>query len=209
MKVKICGITNLDDALAALEAGADLLGFNFYPSSPRHIFPQVCARLVADLGSYRSQVTLVGVFVDLAADQVLRILNECDLDLAQLAGDETPESLRRLGGRAFKAIRPQTQAEMVELIDRYPARAKPPSYLIDAYRPGKFGGTGELANWSLAASLSLHAPVLLAGGLTPENVAHAIRQVRPWGVDVASGVENTPGRKDIQKIKAFIEAARG
>ncbi len=208
MKIKICGITNIDDALAAVEAGADLLGFNFYPSSPRHIFPQECARLVAGLISYRPQITLVGVFVDSPADQILRILNDCGLDLAQLSGDEPPETLRRLGGRAFKALRPQNQEDMVALIDQYPARSKPPSYLIDAYRPGQYGGTGELAKWSLAASLSLHAPILLAGGLTPENVALAIRQVRPWGVDVASGVESAPGRKDVKKMKDFIQAAR-
>lgn len=213
MKVKICGITNLDDALAALEAGADLLGFNFYSASPRHIFPHECQRLVAALESFRSQVTLVGVFVDTPPDQVLRILNQCKLDLAQLSGDEPPEALKALGGRAFKAIRPSSQANMVELVEAYPGRSKPPAYLIDAYRPGQYGGTGQTANWSLAASLSLHFPLLLAGGLTPANVAQAVKQVRPWGVDVASGVESSSqgsrGRKDAQKMHDFITAARG
>lgn len=208
MQVKICGITVLEDALAAIEAGADLLGFNFYPSSPRHIFPKECARLVAALQSYRSTLSLVGVFVDASVEQIQRIMAECSLDLVQLSGDEPPETLARLGGVAFKALRPPDPLSMAELSQRYPPRSTPPAYLIDSYRLGQFGGTGQTANWSLAASLSIHAPLLLAGGLTPENVAQAVRQVRPWGVDVASGVEKSPGRKDLAKVQRFIHAAK-
>ncbi len=208
MQVKICGITHLEDALAAIEGGADMLGFNFYPSSPRHIFPKECARLAAALQSYRPAVRLVGVFVDASVEQINRIMAECGLDLAQLSGDEPPETLARLGARAFKALRPPDQAGMLELLQKYPPRFEPPAYLIDSYRLGQFGGTGQTANWSLAASLSLHSPLLLAGGLTPENVAQAVRQVRPWGVDVASGVESAPGRKDPIKLQRFLSAAK-
>lgn len=208
MKVKICGITNLDDALTAVDYGADLLGFNFYPPSPRHIFPQDCTQIVSALQRYRSGITLVGVFVNASVEQIRRILIACDLDLAQLSGDEPPETLQRLDGRAFKGLRPVDQNTLIQLIDKYPGRPEPPAYLIDAYRPGQYGGTGETAKWSLAAWLSLHTPLLLAGGLTPDNVGRAVHQVRPWGVDVASGVESSPGCKDEQKMRAFITAAK-
>ncbi len=209
MRVKICGITNLEDALAAIEAGAALLGFNFYPASPRHIFPQECAGITAALASYRASVTLVGVFVNTTSEQISRIMHDCDLDLAQCSGDEPPETLLRLDGRAYKALRPENEQAMLGLLQQYPIRIEPPVYLIDAYRPGQFGGTGQTADWSLAASLSIQTPILLAGGLTSANVAAAVRQVRPWGVDVASGVEKSPGRKDYSKMQTFIQAAQG
>jgi phosphoribosylanthranilate isomerase len=208
MKVKICGITNLDDALAAVDCGADLLGFNFYPPSPRHIFPQDCASIVSGLHRYRSEITLVGVFVNAPVEQIRRIQIACDLDLAQLSGDEPPEALQRLDGRAFKGLRHEDQNALIQLIQQYPERPEPPAYLIDAYRPGQYGGTGHTISWGLAAWVSLHTPLLLAGGLTPDNVARAVHQVRPWGVDVASGVESGPGRKDVQKMRAFITTAK-
>jgi len=208
MKVKICGITTLAGGLAALDAGADLLGFNFYPKSPRYLLPAACADLVNGLRARGCAATLVGVFVNPAQGEVEEILRTCDLDLAQLSGDEPPELLRALGGRAFKALRPAGEAALQDALSAYPLRAAAPAVLIDAYRPGEYGGTGQTADWRLAAGLAARAPLLLAGGLTPANVAEAVRQVRPWGVDVASGVESAPGIKDAARMDAFVRAAK-
>jgi phosphoribosylanthranilate isomerase len=206
--VKICGITSLEDGLAALHGGADLLGFNFYPPSPRCLPPEACAQIVSGLRASGYPFLAVGVFVNLPPDPIERLLERCRLDLAQLSGDEPPQTLAALGERAFKALRAPGAAELQRDLDSYPARTSAPAYLVDAYRPGKFGGTGQLADWCLAATLARRHPVLLAGGLTPENVTAAIRQVHPWGVDVASGVESAPGRKDQAKMTAFILACR-
>lgn len=208
MKVKICGITNLRDALDAIDAGADLLGFNFYPPSPRYIDPQACARLVTGIQDRGLSATSVGVFVNHDVRTISTILDECGLDIAQLSGDEAPEMLVALGERAFKAIRPASQADLVEFQQRYPPREEAPACLVDGYRPGKYGGTGENANWHLARRLAIRSPVLLAGGLNPANVVTAIQQVQPWGVDVASGVERGPGEKDSRKMAAFVNAVR-
>ncbi len=208
MRVKICGLTNLEDALAAIEAGADFLGFNFYAASPRYISPAECASLVAALQRFRPEVGMVGVFVGADPEQIECILDDCSLDFAQLSGNEPPGTMQRLGQHALKALRAADSQTMEKLIQNYPPRSNPPAYLIDAYRPGEYGGTGYTANWRLAASLAIQYPLLLAGGLTPENVADAIRQVRPWGVDVASGVEISPRQKDVVKMQAFIAMAR-
>lgn len=206
MKVKICGITSLEDALAAVEAGADLLGFNFYPPSPRFVSPGVCAEIVAGLRG--TGVTCVGVFVNAPLDEIQAILDACGLDLAQLSGDEPPEVVNALGKRAFKALRPANSSDLEALLRLYPPRGEAPAWLLDAYRPGEYGGTGTPASWELASELARRAPVLLAGGLRPENVAGAVRQVRPWGVDVASGVESSPPHKDVLRMKQFVQAAR-
>lgn len=208
MKVKICGLTHLEDAQAAVAAGADMLGFNFYPASPRYVSPKECARLVAALGGSRSAVSLVGIFVDATIEQIEGIMAECELDLAQLCGNESAEILAGMGQRAVKALRPTSLPALLEMERKYPPRAIPPAYLVDAYQPGLFGGTGQTGDWSLAANLSARAPVLLAGGLTPDNVLSAIRQVKPWGVDVASGVERSPGRKDPLRVARFISIAK-
>lgn len=208
MVVKICGITTLEDALTALAAGAGWLGFNFYPRSPRYLSPEACRLLVEVIRHLYPEATLVGVFVNTPVDDILRILVECQLDLAQLSGDESPEEVRRLGQRAFKAFRPRSQEEMEALFQTYPRRFDPPACLIDAVKSGFYGGSGQVADWSIAAWVAQRAPILLAGGLTPENVAIAIDQVRPWGVDVASGVETAPGRKDKARLEAFLRQAR-
>ena len=220
MKIKICGITNLEDALLAVQAGADLLGFNFYPKSPRYIDPPTCAAICSHLARSDPQIRRVGVFVNLPAKAVLGILDTCGLQLAQLSGDESLSDLNVLTGRAFKAVRLSAdsftlrdgQMDLTEEngLDAYLEARKneAPAALVDASVPGKFGGTGQTADWGLAASLARRAPILLAGGLTPENVAEAVRKVRPWGVDVASGVEAGPGKKDPVKIRAFIQNAR-
>jgi phosphoribosylanthranilate isomerase len=207
MKIKICGITRYEDAQAAVEAGADLLGFNFYAKSPRYISPISAARLIADVRAACSRVLMVGVFVNSSLEEINTITGQCELDLAQLCGDELPETLNALNGVAFKALRPKDKPDLARSLNRYQPRAGSPAYLVDAYCPGAYGGTGQTADWSLARSLAEAYPLLLAGGLTPDNVAEAIHQVQPWGVDVASGVEESPGCKDPARLAAFIKAA--
>lgn len=210
MKVKICGLTNLEDALAAVEAGADMLGFNFYPSSPRYLEPGQCEQITSALRAQRVRALTVGVFVDEPASVIAGILQECGLDLAQLHGDEPPATLEELEGRAFKAIRPRTAAEADTAVRRYAhiPNGSGPALLVDAYRPGRYGGTGAVGDWGLAKTLAADMPILLAGGLTPDNVQAAVAKVRPWGTDVASGVESNPGKKDRSKMEAFVQAVR-
>ena len=214
MIVKICGIKTFEIALAAIEAGADMLGFNFYPPSSRYITPEKCAEIVANLRlhvtTYKLQATSftsVGIFVNQPAGQVREIMEFCNLGLAQLAGDESPEDLAALDGKGFKAVRPSALAEADDLLKQF-GRQQAPALLVDAQVKGAYGGTGETGDWSLARHLAGQAPILLAGGLNPENVAAAVSAVKPWGVDVASGVESSPGVKDPAKISAFISAAR-
>lgn len=213
-KVKVCGITTLADGLAAIAAGADLLGFNFYPPSPRYLPPAQCAEIVAGLRARQPDparaepVVMVGVFVNTPPEAVAEIIDRCGLDLAQFSGDEPAANLATLGNRAFKVLRPGSLAELEEALQMYSLRAEAPAWLIDAFRPGEYGGTGQTADWSLARALARQAPILLAGGLTSANVATAIAQVRPWGVDVASGVEAAPGRKDRARMDTFIKAVQ-
>jgi len=205
VKIKICGITNLEDAVAAIEAGADLLGFNFYRQSVRYVEPEVARSIVEKIRSGVRRPQLIGVFVNSPLREIQSILRAVDLDQAQLHGDEPIEMLRQVNG--FKAIRPQSPAEAEKQAKTY-AVENEPALLLDAHRTGEYGGTGQVGDWSLAATIARQYPILLAGGLTPENVADAIRQVQPWGVDVASGVERAPGRKDAAKMQAFVVNAR-
>jgi phosphoribosylanthranilate isomerase len=207
MIVKICGIKTLEEALAAAECGAGMLGFNFYPPSPRAVATQTCASIVAGLKSRGFSPLTVGVFVNQSPERVRTILQACGLDLAQLSGDEGPERLAALNGIAFKAVRPRTPQEADSLLVEF-ARPQAPALLVDAHLQGAYGGTGRTGDWALARRLAARAPLLLAGGLNPANVAAAIQAVRPWGVDVASGVESSPGVKDPAKISAFISAAK-
>lgn len=209
MKIKICGITNSDDAWAAVEAGADLLGFNFYAKSPRYIAPEKAREIAAQIRSGGPRPLLVGVFVNSPLDEVRSILEIAQIDLAQLHGDEPVSVVEQLKGRGFKALRP-TSEEEAQLDAEWFAPHGPnaPVLLIDAYRKDQYGGTGHTADWTIATKLAQQYPILLAGGLTPDNVGEAIRQVRPWGVDVASGVEVSPGRKDAAKMRAFVARVR-
>ncbi len=200
--IKICGIKTLHDALAAIEAGADYLGFNFYPKSVRFIQKDACGQITSVLKREYPHIQLVGVFVNSTVEEVQNILEACSLDLAQLHGDETPEMFEQLAPRAFKAFR-----GMPENVGDY-ARNEVPACLIDASVKGMYGGTGITADWSVAAELAKRYPLLLAGGLNPDNVAEAVRQVNTWGVDVASGVEASPGLKDAGRMKAFVQAVR-
>ena len=200
--IKICGIKTLKDALAAIEAGADYLGFNFYPKSVRFIEKSPCAEITSVLKREHPQIKLVGVFVNSSVEEIRDILQTCQLDIAQLHGDETPETFALLAPYAFRAFRgiPESNAGY--------ERNEAPAMLIDAAVKGVYGGSGVTADWTAAAELAKKYPLLLAGGLTPENVADAVRQVQPWGVDVASGVESAPGEKDAEKMLAFVKAVR-
>ncbi|WP_322506559.1 phosphoribosylanthranilate isomerase [Anaerolinea sp.] len=206
MNIKICGLTTKEDALIAAEAGANFLGFVFYERSPRFIHPEGCARIVETLKGY--PVQCVGVFVNHAVEKVQDILRTCGLALAQLSGDEPPAHLEQLAGKAFKALRPATPDELDETLHIYPPHHPAPAYLLDSHQPGAYGGTGLSANLEIARPLAMRMPILLAGGLTPENVTERVLRVRPWGVDVSSGVESAPGKKDPERIRAFIRAVR-
>ena len=199
---KICGIKTLKDALAAIDSGADYLGFNFYPKSVRFIEKSACAEITSVLKREHPQIKLVGVFVNSSVEEIKDILQACQLDLAQLHGDETPETFAQLAPHAFRAFRgiPESNSGY--------ERDEAPAMLIDAAVKGVYGGSGVTADWAAAAELSKQYPLLLAGGLTPENVADAVRQVQPWGVDVASGVESAPGEKDAEKMSVFVKAVR-
>lgn len=192
--VKICGITNMEDAVQALEAGADALGFNFWPRSPRYIAP-AAARVISD--ALAGRILRVGVFVDAEAGQVRAVVESAGLDVAQLHGQSAEMEGLRLW-QAWSA----TSEELRERIEAGGAEA----YLIDTPSGALRGGTGKTFDWSLAKNLP--GRIVLAGGLGPENVAEAIEQVRPWGVDACSRLESEPGRKDHGKVSAFLRAVR-
>lgn len=280
VKVKICGMTNPTDVRVAMAAGADLLGFIFFPKSPRHVTPERVRDILAAAGPGQVGVLTVGVFVNESPQTIAQILDFCELDLAQLHGEEPPamlgledgsaeasavnspareatgpgdshQPLPRLGsrqpvlpldwqvadkpgraggtgrargaeeegqllvyGRVYKALRPRSPEEATALARRYAlppylrAGGRLPAFLLDAYHPQRRGGTGKTGDWRLASSLASQYPLLLAGGLNPTNVARAVHTVHPWGVDVASGVEETPGQKDHAALRAFVAAAK-
>ena len=202
--VKICGITNLDDATAAVTAGADAVGFVFYRKSPRYVEPTMVKGIVATLPPF---VIPVGVFVNEEAKVVRDLLDDCGLALAQLHGDETASYCETLGRPALKAIRLRDRASLLALAE-YQGRAGVRGFVVDTFSAETYGGTGRVVDWELAAEVAKASRILLAGGLTPENVGEAIRKVRPYGVDVSSGVEASPGKKDHEKVRAFIRAVR-
>ena len=201
VKVKICGITSEADAQAAAAAGADMIGLMFYECSPRHIPLATAAEISRALPPF---VMRVGVFVNPEEKLVRRAIGECGLGLLQFHGDEPTEFCTQFGVMSLKALR-MRDADSLKQLDKYQTDA----FLLDAHSPDALGGTGERFNWELAvAARTCGRPIFLAGGLTPENVAAAVRQVRPFAVDVSSGVESAPGVKDAARMRAFIEAAR-
>jgi phosphoribosylanthranilate isomerase len=204
IKIKICGITNADDALAAVEAGADALGFVCYRKSPRYVEAEIIKRIVAGLPPF---VLPVGVFVNEEMQTVRDLMDSCGLVLAQLHGDETASYCESLGRPVIRAIRLRNRGTLLHLAE-YKGRAGVRGFVVEAFSEETYGGTGQVADWSLAVEAANTAPIFLAGGLTPENVHEAILKVRPYGVDVSSGVEAGPGKKDHEKIRAFIRAAR-
>jgi len=207
-RIKICGLTNLADARFAALSGADLLGFVFYPKSPRYIEALAARAITRELQREFPAVRYVGLFVDEPLDFVRGVVEVCGLDLVQLHGHETPDALAALDGRAFRAIRPRSAAEAEEALTAYGTRSAPPDLLVDTYSALKPGGTGEVGDWEIAARIARQRSILLAGGLTPQNVGEAIRRVNPWGVDVSSGVESEPGQKSHQAIVDFVAAVR-
>lgn len=202
VRVKICGITNEADAAAAVEAGADALGFIFYVGSPRFVRPERVAGIVASLPPF---VTPVGVFVDASRDEIRRIAGEAGIKTVQLHGQESPDLCASLSLQTVKAFRVKDEHSLGEL-PRYQVAA----FLLDSWVPGQHGGTGAAFNWELAVrAKDFGTPIILAGGLTPENVDEAVARVAPYGLDVSSGVETAPGQKDHAKVREFVSRAKG
>ncbi len=200
VRVKICGITSVEDGLLAARAGADAIGLVF-AESPRRVTPEKAAEIVAALPPFTAAV---GLFADQAAEQVRRICREAEIRIVQLHGSETPDYIRGLRDyKVIKAIRVGTRRDL-EALNAYRVDA----FLLDARIEGKLGGTGQTFDWSLAKGLKTVTPIILAGGLNPGNVAEAVQTVRPYGVDVSSGVEKAPGRKDPDLVRRFIMAAK-
>ncbi|MCL6622384.1 MAG: phosphoribosylanthranilate isomerase [Syntrophobacterales bacterium] len=202
IRVKICGLTDPEDARLAAALGAHALGFIFYPPSPRSVSPEQAREIIRQLPPF---VLTVGVFVDEELDAVREIAALAGLDWVQLHGNESPDYCRALGRRVIKGFRVQGE-ETLPLLAPY--RGAVQAVLLDTYKPGTPGGTGETFDWQLAHRARDYGPIILAGGLTPDNVAEAIRAARPQAVDVASGVEAAPGKKDPAKLRAFMEAVR-
>jgi len=199
IKIKVCGITNIEDALAAVELGADALGFVLAPS-PRRVSPESLKRLVDALPPFISKV---GVFVDSPLDEVRHIISDCGLDLAQLHGSESPEYCQALYPGAIKAFQVKDEAILKQL-----PLYKVSAYLLDGYHSKLKGGSGQSFDWEIARRANGLGNIILSGGLTPENVGKAIAVARPYAVDVASGVEASPGKKDHRKLTAFIKAVK-
>jgi phosphoribosylanthranilate isomerase len=201
VKVKICGITNIEDALCAADAGADALGFVFYAKSPRCIAPEQAAEIIRELPPF---ILTVGLFVNAGSDFVNAIAGSCNLDRIQLHGEETPSFCDRIARPVIKAFRVKDAASLEAMQDYRAA-----GYLLDAYSPDAHGGTGLTFNWELARFAARYGRIILAGGLTPDNVHRAITVTRPYAVDISSGVEASPGRKDPAKVREFISRAKG
>jgi phosphoribosylanthranilate isomerase len=199
-KIKICGITNQEDALMAVEAGADALGFVFFQGSPRYISPKQAADIIRSLPPF---VHAVGLFVNEKPETVNAIADQCGLDLVQLHGDETPGYCDAIKRRIIKAFRVKDASSLDEMMNYRVAAS-----LLDAWSPAARGGTGTTFNWEIAAKAAALNTIILAGGLTPENVAEAIAMVNPYAVDVSSGVESSPGKKDAGLVTSFIRATR-
>lgn len=202
VRVKICGITNLDDAMAAVDFGADALGFVFFRESPRCIKHADAGKIIKRLPSF---ITTIGVFVDEKPEQIEKIVTMTGIDVIQLHGNESPEWCN-LSRRMIKAIRVKSLESLDPLI-HYKDRVS--AFLLDTFTPDIFGGTGQIFNWDIAMYAKQFGRIILAGGLTPDNIAKAVRRVQPYGVDVSSGVESGKGKKDHKKMKLFIEKAKG
>ncbi len=203
VKVKICGITNLDDAMAAADFGADALGFVFFKKSPRYISPANAKKIIKKLPPF---ISTVGVFVNEDKNTIKKTVSQAGIDIIQLHGEEPPAACRFPGHLAIKAIRVKS-IDNLEIISKY--RDKVSAFLLDTYTPDVFGGTGQVFNWDIAVEAKKFGRVILAGGLTPTRIEKAVRWVHPYAVDVSSGVETEKGKKDHKKMKLFIERAKG
>ena len=206
--IKVCGITRLEDAQFCMDEGIDMLGFNFYPKSPRFVTQEACTKIINQLAKQNNKPVCVGVFVNIPADQIEQIINQCGLDAAQLHGDETPTIANSLKIQNYKAFR---GLPLPENFEQFPQPDLPhlPQLLVDAAVKGQYGGTGAMLDWHTAAKdLPGNKRVLLAGGITPTNVRLAIEMASPWGIDLASGVESAPGIKDPVMVAKLVAEVR-
>lgn len=201
VRVKICGITNLEDAAAAIDFGADALGFVFFKGSPRCITLQQAEAIICKLPPF---VTTVGVFVDETPEMIHSTIINAGIDVIQLHGEERPEACQ-FSRRSIKAIRIKS-IDSLEPLKTFKSLVS--AFLLDAYTADALGGTGQKFNWDIAVEAKQFGRIILAGGLTPDNIRDAIAHVKPYGVDVSSGVERKKGKKDLQKMKLFIERAK-
>ena len=200
VKVKVCGMTSLKDALVAVEGGADAVGFIFYKKSPRSVTMKTVREIVLELPPF---VDTVGVFVDETAEQINKISDYCNLDIIQLHGDESPTFCKKIRRKVIKAFRIKDMQSVKKL-----SSFQVSGFLLDTFSDNLHGGTGKVFDWNLALPAKKFGPVIMAGGLTPNNVQQAVRQIRPYGVDVCSGVESEPGIKDHKKVRAFLNNAK-
>ena len=201
IEIKICGITNLDDAIAVAKSGADALGFIFYPKSPRYVSPEEARKII---GNLPGEITRVGVFVNHRADEIKEIADFCGLNLVQLHGNESPEFCRQFPvSTLVKAFSPRNENDLQVLKD-YPVKA----ILVDTHDPKLYGGTGKTSNWELASIIKESHPLILSGGLNIDNITEAIETVHPDAVDINSGVEVSPGKKDHNKVSEIIKIVR-
>lgn len=201
MRIKICGITRVEDALTLLDAGVDAIGLNFYPKSPRFVSVDMAREIAMVVGPF---VTVAGLFVDADPAEVNRVLQKVPLHLLQFHGDETREYCESFNRPYLKALRMRPELDPLQAIDAYSSAV---GILLDAYKPGVPGGTGDTFDWA-RVPVNCSMPIVLAGGLTPDNVAQAVSATRIYGVDVSGGVESAPGVKDPDKVRAFIRNAR-
>jgi len=199
VKVKICGITNLEDALAAVDYGADAIGFVFYPKSPRYIMPEKARAIINQMPPF---VATVGVFANETEERMLEILEHTGIDILQLHGDE-PLDACYIWHRVIRALRVRDFADLEPL-----KMCKVSAYLLDAYSDESYGGTGQIFNWDIAVEAKKFGRIILSGGLNSENIEKAVRFVRPYAVDVSSGIEEEKGKKDLKKMKEFILRAK-
>ena len=199
VKVKVCGMTSLKDALVAVEGGADAVGFIFYKKSLRSVTMKTVREIVLELPPF---VDTVGVFVDETAEQINKIADYCNLDIIQLHGDESPTFCKKIRRKVIKAFRIKDMQSVKKL-----SSFQVSGFLLDTFSDNLHGGTGKVFDWNLALPAKKFGPVIMAGGLTPNNVQQAVRQIRPYGVDVCSGVESEPGIKDHKKVRAFLKNA--
>ena len=197
VKVKICGMTNLKDVKVAVDDGVDAVGFIFYKKSPRSVTMQAVRKIVLELPPF---VDSVGIFVNETAEQINKIADRCNLDRVQLHGNESPTFCKKIRRRVIKAIRVKDIQSLKKLSD-YPVS----SFLLDTFSEDQYGGTGRVFDWNLAYPAKKYGPIILAGGLTPNNVRQAIQRIQPYGVDVCSGVESQPGIKDHKKMQIFLK----
>ncbi len=198
-RIKICGITNIEDAFLAIDSGADALGFVFYRGSKRYIDPESANNIISNLPPF---ITTVGIFVNQGLDEINYTKEKAGFDTIQLHGDESPDFCKNFTG-VIKAIRVKENIDL-KLIESYPVKA----VLFDTFSEESYGGTGRSFGWDALKDLNTSKRIILSGGLTPENVFQAVRTVHPYAVDVSTGVEDYPGKKNPEKLKKFIEAVR-